>query len=509
MSAAGERRRVLFVSSNGTGLGHLTRSLAIARRLEPDLEPLFVSLSAAAPVVEQQGFEVEYIASHATPAAGSDWRWSRRLRRRLRAILAEVDPRVVVFDGAHPYQGLCEALSATAAQRVWSRRPMWLPGSNAGALGRTGAFDWVLEPGEVAAEFDRGATVARRAEAKLVDPIVLLDDGELLPREQAERELGLEPGRVNVLVNLGQGEEVREASSRCLAALADRDGVQVAALSSALAELEDVPEGVVHLRATYPMSRYLRAFDAAVSAAGYNAYHELVRFGVPTLFVPMARRTDDQAARARWAEHDGIGLAASGPGDERLEERLAELLDPATRERLRARLGERRPANGAAAAARWVAELARREPDGGGGARGRRRGPLARVNRDTVRELPRMTAAIAYQGLTRPAARTLVLALGAEPARLGAELDALVAAGERPERILVVTDSLTQLRELRRRGVGVEHVPAPGSRAAQLSGLGWREFLRARLSAILAERPRPRRTITLGERAAAGTLDAS
>jgi predicted glycosyltransferase len=35
---SGERRRVLFVTSNGTGLGHLTRSMAIARRLDGSFE---------------------------------------------------------------------------------------------------------------------------------------------------------------------------------------------------------------------------------------------------------------------------------------------------------------------------------------------------------------------------------------------------------------------------------------------------------------------------------------
>ena len=55
--------RILFVSSNGTGLGHLTRSMAIARRLER-LEPLFLTLSGAAPVVREQGFPVEYVASY-------------------------------------------------------------------------------------------------------------------------------------------------------------------------------------------------------------------------------------------------------------------------------------------------------------------------------------------------------------------------------------------------------------------------------------------------------------
>ena len=68
--------RILFTTSNGTGLGHLTRSMAIARRLPDSIEPLFLTLSAAAPVVERMGFAVEYVPSYATPASGNDYRWS-------------------------------------------------------------------------------------------------------------------------------------------------------------------------------------------------------------------------------------------------------------------------------------------------------------------------------------------------------------------------------------------------------------------------------------------------
>ena len=62
---------VLFMTSNGTGLGHLTRSMALARRLDPGIKPLFFTLSAAAPVVREQGFPVEYMGSYDTPGAGS------------------------------------------------------------------------------------------------------------------------------------------------------------------------------------------------------------------------------------------------------------------------------------------------------------------------------------------------------------------------------------------------------------------------------------------------------
>ena len=105
--------RILFTTSNGTGLGHLTRSMAIARRLDDDVEPLFLTLSAAAPVVEGMGFPVEYVASYATPGSGNDYRWSRRLRGRLRAAIAEADPDLIVFDGTHPYEALLGALPAS------------------------------------------------------------------------------------------------------------------------------------------------------------------------------------------------------------------------------------------------------------------------------------------------------------------------------------------------------------------------------------------------------------
>jgi len=62
--------------------------------------------------------------------------------------------------------------------------------------------------------------------------------------------------------------------------------------------------------------------------------------------------------------------------------------------------------------------------------------------------------------------------------------------------VLVVTDSL-EIGALRRLGVGVEHVPAEGERQPELAGGDYDDFVRRRLALILAQRPRPRRTINL------------
>ena len=261
------------------------------------------------------------------------------------------------------------------------------------------------------------------------------------------------------------------------------------------------------------MSRYFAAFDAAVAAAGYNAYHELIALGVPSLFVPMARDTDDQPARARYAERAGIGLAVDGPADPELESQLDRLLDPDGRSALAARLAELPAPDGAAAAAAWLGALAADSRDGAQTIDSRpksphRAGEPRRAGsgagwRDFRRRwgtfalsVPSTVGRIGRQTLTEPRARTLVLALGIEPDQVPAAVTAALAeAGDEPRRTVVVTDQLSVLGELRELGVGVEHVPARGSRQAELAGCPYEEFLARRLELIRAERPEPRRMI--------------
>ena len=484
-------RRILFVTSNGIGLGHLTRSMAIARRLDAGIEPFFITFSAAAPVVREQGFPVEYIASYDRPGAGTDLSWTFRTRDRLAVAVEEIRPEVVVFDGTHPYERLLPALRSTGAKLVWCRRAMWRESADTAPLHRTHLFDAVLEPGELDPGADRGPTVARRDEVHAVGPIVLLDPSELEGRVAAERALGLEPGRRNVLVQLGQGEGVRDATARAVAHLAAMPGVQVAALASHLVALGELPDGVARLEATYPIARQFAAFDAAVSAAGYNAVHELAEAGVPALFVPIERLTDDQAARAQGAESRGVGIAAAGPDDPELERLLDRLLSGDRRR------GPTVPSQGAAQAAEWLAGMA--ESARGGAPPASTRPSLAiRARRAWIfaASVPRTVARVVSQRLRRPRTRVVILALGLAD-RHDAEVEAAIAeASEPPERILVVTDRLN-FAPLLRAGVGFEHVPAEGERQPQLPGVPYEEFRERRVALIQARRPRPRRVLTL------------
>lgn len=500
--------RILFITSNGTGLGHLTRAMAISRRLGADSEPSILTLSAAAPVAAREGFHVEYFPSHTAAAAEAPRRWDRRLRRRIELLLEESRPQLLVFDGAHPYDGLVAALRAarrSGVAAVWCRRGLWQPGFGAAGIYWESAFDLVLEPGELAQSEDRGLTAAREG-ASRVAPIVYLDDGELLDREQAIEQLGLDAGRRHALVALGQGAELDHAVQRSLARLARHPEIQVVALESSLGRGLAIPEGVVHLRATYPISRYYRAFDLAVSAAGYNAFHELIAHGVPALFVPMPRQLDDQAARARWAREAGVGEGVEGPLDPELEDRLRLLVDEDARAGMREAIAALRFENGAGQAAAVLKRASDASlPHTGNGApqSSQRSWDRLAVSAQLVKRVGlRLPAIVARRAIDRarnpppPAARAICPVLGLEGDELIATLTATAGReGIEPSRLLAITDSL-DFAALRRAGFAFEYVPNRERAKPVLESTGepYEAFVRRRVTEAAALR-RPARAV--------------
>ena len=132
---AGEPR-ILFATSNGTGLGHLNRAMAIARRLPPGLE--LVVLHALRRRPGRRGRGLGRRLPRLLPPPGVGHRPGLEpaaLRAMLEQVLAERAPDLVVFDGVHPYRALTHVLSARGAPpSIWCRRPMWRPDSAAAPL---------------------------------------------------------------------------------------------------------------------------------------------------------------------------------------------------------------------------------------------------------------------------------------------------------------------------------------------------------------------------------------
>jgi UDP:flavonoid glycosyltransferase YjiC (YdhE family) len=370
--AVSARRRVLFVSSNGAGVGHLMRLMAFAKHAPDDVEPLFLTFSQGAKVVDDAGYFVEYLASRSISGATAA-AWHPMLRERVNEIVERYDVRAMVFDGTWPYQGFLDAaVDQPSVGLVWSRRAMWKPGvSNPVLDAETDRFDLVIEPGEFAADEDRGATRQHRSEAVQLGPVSYLGLEELLEPAEARAQLGLDPDKPAALVNLGAGN-INDTSSllgRVVDRLAEETELQVCVTRSIIADRTAVlPENMRPI-SVYPLARYLGAFDLAFAASGYNSYHELIQAAVPTAFVPNTdTATDDQAARSRFADRVGVGIDLLEPSVEHIDAAVRKLMDPAARRRMHERAVARRVDNGARKGMEAIVGLIDRGPTGRPGA---------------------------------------------------------------------------------------------------------------------------------------------
>lgn len=190
--------------------------------------------------------------------------------------------------------------------------------------------------------------------------MTLLDTHELDDRETARQALGLPLDRPLALVALGAGNinDTSHETGAVVAALR-RLGVEICVTQTDIAD-SDRTRADVHVVREFPLSRRFRAFDLAISASGYNSFHELLRFGVPTLFVPNQNTAlDDQRARARFAADRGlahmierVSVAAATP-------LLCDLLDRG--QAMVAMVSSVDRGNGAAAAAVHLRKLAAAE----------------------------------------------------------------------------------------------------------------------------------------------------
>jgi UDP:flavonoid glycosyltransferase YjiC (YdhE family) len=351
------RPRVLLISSNGAGMGHLTRLLAYAQSLGSNADARFLSMSQAVPVVGQWDYPFDYLPSAGATSMTSK-AWQPLYYRRAVELVDHLHPDVVVFDGTWPYAATAVIRAARPWVRwVWSRRGMWRPEVGGAQLARATWFDAVLEPGDLAVPYDRGPTVG--AQAHRVGPVTLVDRADVEDRDAARRALGLPADGTLALISLGAGtiNDTDSDTGAAIAALREL-GVGVCLtrppISAAGRSAVDV-----HFIQDYPLARRYSAFDVVISASGYNSFHELLRLGVPSLFVPNADTLlDDQVARARYAADQGWAYQLPSITVEAVTPMLEDLL--VNGRAMVAGAVAADPGNGAPAAAQLLLDIADR-----------------------------------------------------------------------------------------------------------------------------------------------------
>ena len=358
-----DKPTIILATSNGIGMGHLTRATAVAEELKKVAQPILVSVAGGiAEIPSITGIPCEYI-----PGKTRRWmpahRWDRYFRDRLIAIADETGASVISFDGVVPYPGfIATKLKRPDLTIVWVRRGLWQKNLLRFALPfQSRLVDLIIEPGDIARSYDHGPTSARN-DATLTSPVSLYSKATALSREDARKVLGLDTNRPAVLVQLGTGDsDMNEKMHAALTGLIGWDGLQVVLTKNPVDADGDslIPEGLdIKVQRYFPLAHVLAAFDGAIAATGYNSVHELLPAQIPTVLVSNIRGTDDQDARAKWCHDHGYALRADHANLVDITKSVAKLSDATVRESLRRKCSELSDTSGGAQIAQILLSLA-------------------------------------------------------------------------------------------------------------------------------------------------------
>jgi predicted glycosyltransferase len=302
---AGAAPRVLFVTSNGGGMGHIARCAAVLRHAGPMLDGRILTLSTAASTVAAAGYDVTYFPSHTTAGVSHD-RWRRQFTRRLLDEVAAYRPESIVFDGTWVYPSLTDVADLVGLPLVWLRRGLWREGTDL-----TQVKNWrdhvtsVIVPGDLAEKRQDAPEVFQ--DATWVDPVSLAPT-PLIPREKALALLGLDPERQYALVQLSGGNGDGSATAAAVEAVRDAGDIVPVVVRSPLLSSAATHDAVT-IDAHFPLVDMAAAWEFTVTGAGYNSVHENLHTGVPGIYLPSRSTiTDDQVRRAEKVDELGLGV---------------------------------------------------------------------------------------------------------------------------------------------------------------------------------------------------------
>jgi len=357
------RPRVLFYAVNGLGLGHVTRLIAIARKVRrraPESEIIFLTSSEAEGVIYREGFAAFKVPSKTLRAEANirSSTYARMLQTVVINLVASFNPHLLVID-TFPAGVIQELLPVLR----WDARKVFVYRAQRAEAATSALVQNTLQMYNLAViphHPDEEDTPLPPGLASVwTGPILIRDRSEALSRERARQTLGLPADRRVIYVTFGGGGDVEmnRALRSTVEALSPLSGLHLAIACAPLYR-GDLPQGAnITPIDHFPMAEMASAFDAAVSAVGYNTTMELLHHGVPTVFVPFTRQVDDQEARACRIAAAGAGLTLPTLEPAALREAVTHLLDPQESVRIRECAQEMVPDSGADRAAEAILGL--------------------------------------------------------------------------------------------------------------------------------------------------------
>jgi predicted glycosyltransferase len=358
--------KLLFYAINGTGLGHLTRLLAVARScrellnglgLEADIR--FLTSSEASDIVWD--FPVYKLPSKtvARTAKVSVDQFESSSKLIVINLVSSFAPDVLVVDTVP--QGSYREISFL---RSFVSRLVYIDRHKDPAVSQSelhqkhvALYDKILVPDhpEAAQRYHHHKdVVARRT---FVGPIHMFTERDALSRTEVRERFGVEPGQRILYLTGGGGSDSRDFLSEAIELLAaDPRNFLLVGWGPLHRGRCVFRRNIVSL--TDPQTRNLfQGVDAALSAGGYNTYQELLAARVPTVFYAQPKGMDRQDERISLGESRGWHLTLGRLDAAEAYDRVSRLWDEEVRGAILDSLQQRPEAQGRLLAATEILAL--------------------------------------------------------------------------------------------------------------------------------------------------------
>ncbi len=322
--------RILFYATNGLGLGHVTRLLAISRAVRKknsSHEILFLSRCEAGPYPhEDDPFTIRIPGSSLAKRSGlSPKSYYQTSQPLLWQTVSSFDPHLLVTDTfpEGPEGELAPIMKWPIRKAFVYRDSRPESFRKEDSRHRLSPYQMILvahDPGGVALP----SWLEKDARVHFTGTIS--EDGPMESRDSLRKRLGFAEARTAIVTFGGGGDrETETVLPVVVQGLRDRK-IEVFVATGPLTR--KIPDCITAREwfPAWPLARWLPAFDLAVASGGYNTVTELENARVPSLLIPYERDLDDQGKRVREAERAGWAISVATRERDALEKGLDRLL---------------------------------------------------------------------------------------------------------------------------------------------------------------------------------------
>ncbi len=308
-------KNVLFYAINGLGLGHLTRLLSIARKLKAldnSINPFFLTSSEACHVLFKHNIPYVKLPSKtiSRECGMKENELALLYQTTVLNLFSILKPTALVVD-TFPVGSLDDLFGCltlkSSCKKIFVHREQRQSKMTPARTNLQGFYDLIIAP------HNKGTAhipVPKKDKLFWSGPIMVRTKDELMSPEKVKEMFNFPKNKKLIYLTFGGGGDPtdNECYKQTINLLSPyKDKMHIVATKPPLCRSYIMPSDFVSVIEWYPMIELMHVFDAAISGAGYNTFHELMYCGVPSIFIPKHRGHDDQEGRAMQAQNAKAG----------------------------------------------------------------------------------------------------------------------------------------------------------------------------------------------------------